>query len=206
MKAVPIEVSLGVERIRAVVARWWLLLLLGVVTGLGVAAAEAASAHVSYTATAVGLVDEPPLTLDQQNGTATVVKLNDLMPTFASLGTGDVVLHQVDAALSSPMSLAALRGHLSVTVLAQTLELNITASFPDATEAVAAAQADLDGLGGVLAAYGGPGTSSSRALKLSEVQAPTVVALRRHASRILAIGGVLGLALAALVAFAVDRA
>lgn len=205
MSAVPIEVRAGWERIRAVLSRWWLLLVAAPLIGLAIASGILLATPTRYDSVAIGLVDQPQLTVGEQYGQPTVVKLSDLMPTFATLATSDPVLRRVARDTGVTTSPADLRKHIVVTVPTQTLSLQVTATFPSSDQAGRSAAATLRELGGVLAAYGGDTVPPRERLTLAQVQGPTTTAQPRHWARNLTIAGLLGFGVAIVIAFAFDR-
>ncbi|HZT66406.1 MAG TPA: hypothetical protein VFA11_11510 [Acidimicrobiales bacterium] len=206
MSLLPLELGIGWERVRGVVRRWWVLLFIGTVLGLGVAAALTATAAVTSTSTAVVTVNQPRFLIDPGFGQQTVNKLNGMMPTFASLATSDQVLQQVEDQTGVRMALKDLRTHVTVTVPPATLDLQIAVQLSSGADAQAVAQGIIANLQGQLATFGGAGAPADEQIVLSTLQAPVTVRDSRHATRNLTVAGILGFGLAAMVAFAVDRA
>lgn len=128
--------SLDLEHIRRVIRRWGALIGVGVLFIVGVTALLLQLSPQSYQATTILEFDQPRLIANGDQGQATTNKLLGLMPTYASVISGDQVLTKVQKALRVSTSTQALRSRLQVANIPTTLQISVTGSDRDPAVAV----------------------------------------------------------------------
>lgn len=189
----------GVIRRRAalVVASTVLALILGVVGAL--------SATSHYTATSQLLINQPALTAPA-DGQSAVQKLSELMTTITQLATSDAVLQGVVHDAGSNRSVSDLRGHISATVMPQSLVLNVAVSFPTERETTSVAGVLLRQIASGLGTLSVPSAAPNTQYTATVLQAPTVRLASSGKARTVAIALFLGLGFGLVVAFVLERA
>lgn len=181
-------------------------MLLCITFALGVASLAIISSGDSFIARSEILISQPTLTNRAEVGNETVVKLNGLMPTFALVAESDSVLRAVRTATSSDHSLEELRADIVVRRLPETLVLAVEVRRPSAQEAGDIASALVDQFTARVDAISSGGDPSTDQIIATTLRAPDVEEVPRNKARTLVVAFVLGFGLAAIAAFALDRA
>lgn len=200
------DTSSGIRHIVGVIRRWWLLMLLCITFTLGVASLAIVSSGESFIARSEILISQPTLANRPEVGNETVVKLNDLMPTFALVAESDSVLSAVRTATSSNDSLNGLRADIVVRRMPETLVLAVEVRRTSAQEAGDIAAALVDQFTTRVDAISSGGERSTDQIVATTLRAPDVEEIPRNTARTLVVAFVLGFGLAAIAAFALDRA
>lgn len=181
-------------------------MLLCITFTLGVASLAIVSSGESFIARSEILISQPTLANRPEVGNETVVKLNDLMPTFALVAESDSVLSAVRTATSSNDSLNGLRADIVVRRMPETLVLAVEVRRTSAQEAGDIAAALVDQFTTRVDAISSGGERSTDQIVATTLRAPDVEEIPRNTARTLVVAFVLGFGLAAIAAFALDRA
>lgn len=200
------DTSSGARHIVGVFRRWWLLVLLCITFTVGIASLAIVTSEDSFIARSETLISQPDLTNRPEVGNETVVKLNDLMPTFATVAESDLVLEAVRRTIASDEPLDDLRADIVVRRVPDTLVLAVEVRRPSAREAggiAAALVAEFAEQVDEIASGGEPGPA---AIIATTLRAPDVDEVPQNKARTLAVAFILGFGLATIAAFALDRA
>ena len=200
------ETTSGLRHIVGVFRRWWLLVLLCIAFTLGVAALAITTSADSFVARSQVLISQPTLANQPEVGNETIVKLNDLMQTFASVAESDAVLDAVRSEVGSNDSLDDLRADIVVQRVPEALVLDVEVRRPAQREAGDIASALVAEFTEQVDTITSGGEPSSDRIVATTLQAPDVDEVPRNEARTLVVAFVLGFGLAAIAAFALDRA
>lgn len=200
------ETGRGFDHLMGVAKRWWLILVVGTLLGVGVAGLALGAAKTTYVANSIVLIDQPALTNDPGQGKVTVEKLGALMPTYTQLVTSDIVLDGVREQLGTTRSVSSLRDGITARQNADTLTLAIEVRADSEAEAAQISESVVAQFGARVSELGkGAVLPDAARLVIIPLQAAEVTPIAPRAGRTLVLAAVLGFGLAATAAFVLDR-
>lgn len=130
---------LDLRHLFAVVWKWRVLVVAGVVFVLAATLMMLRLTEPLYSADQTVVFDQPGLV--EFTGAGPVEKLNIILPTYARIANSDLTLARVQARLGTDASLADLRGRLRISHVPGTLALAVQARDANSTVAESIANA-----------------------------------------------------------------
>lgn len=194
---------LDLRHLFAVVWKWRILVVAGIVFVLAATALMLRMTQPLYSAEQTVVFDQPGLV--EYTGAGPVEKLNTILPTYARIANSDLTLVRVRARLGTNASLADLRSRLRITHIAGTLALSVQARDANQTVAESIADAATESLIDQVNAFqdraGVPEAQRYIMTPLDEVKA---VRPSQHESRTLVLAALLAFSVMAGIAFLLE--
>jgi capsular polysaccharide biosynthesis protein len=202
--AVVEDTAEGLRYFASLLRRRWLAPVVGLLIGLVAGTIAAAASPQRYVAERQFLIEQPGLTANVDSGKSTADKLTVLMPTIADLATSDDVLDGIRNDLRLRETVAALRSHVSASVVFQTLDVRVRVKFSSSSEANAVADAFSPQFQARVARLGETGGTDR--ILATPTRRTAASPQGRGPLKTIALAGILGSGFIAIAAFVLRRA
>lgn len=203
MTSIGEETTKGWEHVLELLRRWWLVLTVGTVFGLTIAAVLVVGDPLTYRADSVVLIEQPAVALQPTVGKESLEHIVELLPTVGQLVVRDDVLRAVVDELGLDRDPLELRRNIKVVPIPDTVTLRVSVEMDDREVAADVNAALLAHLGAELTGLGAE--SSSTPLAMEVLQQDEVRSVGQNRGRTLLLAGLLGFGFALLAAAVLDR-
>lgn len=203
MTSIGEETTKGWEHVLELLRRWWLVLTMGTVFGLTIAAVLVVGDPTTYRADSVVLIEQPSVALQPTVGKESLEHIVELLPTVSQLVVRDDVLRTVEDELGLERDPLELRQDIRVTPITDTLTLRVSVEMDDRQAAADVNAALLAHLGTELSGMGSD--SNPTPLTMEVLQQDEVRTVGQNRGRTLLLAALLGFGFALLAAAVLDR-
>lgn len=203
MTSIGEETTKGWEHVLGLLRRWWLVLTMGTVFGLTIAAVLVVGDPLTYRADSVVLIEQPAVALQPTVGKESLEHIVELLPTVGQLVVRDGVLRAVVEELGLDRDPLELRRDIKVVPIPETVTLRVSVEMDDREAAADVNAALVAHLSVELTGLGVEGNSAP--LTMEVLQQDDVRSVGQNRGRTLLLAGLLGFGFALLAAAVLDR-